>query len=208
MDKKILVFTPVNPLRPFAEKLNKLHRINVLGQNDTTLFDYIEKECLLPSNMQKEGLYRGQNIIRNFNESYIRFRNEYEFICKWDDDIILPAAILQRCLHIFRDTKNVGVGLFQEAYGAPNILKIAPVKDGWYGAFSRFYIYRMEAWSNIPVVLGSSSGDPDNPFQRGIKGIKHILDCHNVHLDHRACGNNIGLYKIILDLAEYMLMVR
>ena len=204
--KDILVFTPINPLRPFSEKLGCLHRHNVLGQNDTTLFDYVEQECLLPSNMQKEGLYRGQNVVRNFNEVYVRNKDKYKFICKWDDDIVMPAGTIQRCLQIFRDEKCIGVGLFQENYGAPNILKINPVKEGWTGAFSRFYIYRMEAWGVVPVILGSSSGDPDNKYQRSINGTKHILDCVNIHLDHRACGNNPALYKVLLDLAEYMVI--
>ena len=168
---------------------------------------YVEKECLLPSNMQKEGLYRGQNVIRGFNEAYRRHKNKYKYICKWDDDIVLPAGILQRCLQIFAGNKEcVGVGLFQEAYGAPNILKINPVKDGWTGAFSRFYIYKMDSWGTVPVVVGGSSGDPDNAFQQKLEGKKVILEVPSIHLDHRACKGNKDLYKVILDLAEYMLM--
>ena len=96
--------------------------------------------------------------------------------------------------------------MFQEGYGAPNILKIAPVKDGWYGAFSRFYIYRMSAWGVVPVTLGGGRGDPDNDYQKKLKGKKVILDVPSVHLDHRACKGNNPLYKVLLDLAEYMVM--
>ena len=177
----------------------------MLEQNDGSLFDYMEKECLLPSNMQKEGLYRGQNVIRNFNSVFAKFKDKYKYICKWDDDIVMPAGILQRCLQIFRDERCVGVGLFQEAYGAPNILKINPVKDGWTGAFSRFYIYKMDSWKTIPVVIGGSSGDPDNAFQQKLEGKKVILDVPSIHLDHRACKGNNDLYKIVLDMAQFFL---
>lgn len=213
MKKPILIFTPHNPLRPFAERLIKLHRKNV-EMNDSDLYDYIERECVLPTAMQKEGLYRGQNVIVNFNEVYHKNKGEYEFICKWDDDIILPPNILEHCYYLFRIpcTQNnwrpqstIGVGLFEEDYGAPNILMVNQ-RDSFYGAFSRFYIYRMEIWREIPVNIGSPRGDPDNAFQINLQGKKCILNTWSIHLDHRAINPHptygYAWYKTQLEIAE------
>ena len=216
IDKEIIVFTPVNPLRPFAERLKRLHHYNVM-QNDTKLYDYEEVECVLPSSLQKEGLYRGQNVIVEFNECYVRNQSKYNYICKWDDDFVLPSDILQRCLKIFRDEGCIGVGMFQESYGSANILKVNAVSEGWTGAFSRFYIYRMKDWNIVPVILGSSSGDPDNAFQKTLDGAKYILNVPSIHLDHRCCKRpdmtsggytTHDIYKVFLDMAEFLVMTQ
>lgn len=221
MKRALAVYTPVNPIRPFAWKLRDIHHFNVYDMNDRSLFDYEEEEVLLQHNLQKEGLWRGQNVVHHFNQFYERVRGKYEFICKWDDDMVLPKNIIRDCLRIFRkEPEVIGVGLFQEDYGAPIILMNEPRKEGWYGAFSRFYIYRMSVWGTVPVecpwlygetpetVRGEHSGDPDNSFQIAIKGEKRILEIPSIHLDHRVFSGDRGYgdYRVLLDLAYFNLV--
>ena len=212
--KDILIFTPVNPTRPFYEQLGELHKLNVQDsikfceiQYEDYGVEYIEKECLLPHSMQSRGIYRGQNIIRNFNMVYKSQGENYRFICKWDDDVLLPPTLLYRAVKVIEESQAVGAGLLQENYGAPNILMVNPKRDGFNGAFQRFYIYKTKVWKEVPVVMGSASGDPDQPFQKTIKGKKIVLDTPSIHLDHRACfygkKTNRDLYKVLLDLAYF-----
>jgi len=219
-----MIYTPVNPTRPFVGRLRRLHRFNV-EQNDQKLFDYMEEEVVLHPNLQKEGLWRGQNVIQHFNDFYDQVKHDYEFIGKWDDDIVLMPGIIGRVLKLFEDESLIGVGLFQEDYGAPNILMTDPLHpnsddkpSGWYGAFSRFYVYRMKVWGRIPVeapwlhgpqpetVRGEHSGDPDNEFQIRLKGKKHILNEAYIHIDHRALGEKAHeTYGLWVDLAYFLL---
>ena len=198
---RILVFTPVNPTRPFYERLQKLHDKNVAQNN--VHYKYVKRQCLLPHREQQSAQLRGVNVCRVFNEVYKKYKN-YEFICKWDDDIILPQNILRACLTIFdQDPKIVGVGLFQEEYGAPNILMTDQLKDGWYGAFSRFYMYRNREWGIIPIDV--KRGDPDNAFQiSSVGGKKEVLDVPSIHLHHRVFTDK--QYKVLLDIATFMLL--
>ena len=197
--RAFLVFTPVNPTRPFYERLRTLHQRNV-AQNAAKLYRYIEREVVSVGKLQNSGVFRGQNVCREFNEVYEKYGKDHKFICKWDDDIILPPNILNACRVVFDDDPEVvGVGLFQEEYGAPNILMTEPVKDGWYGAFSRFYCYRINKWGRIPIR--DQSGDPDNAFQKEIKGKKHVIDVPNIHLDHRCFTDR--QYKVLLDTATF-----
>jgi len=189
-------------LRPHVDKLRKLHRFCV-SQNDPRQFDYIERECVLPSIEQKEGFNRGRNIIQEFNLVYTKHKNNYRYICKWDDDIILPPNILNKTRQTIIENNAIGAGLFCVDYGRPTILMTNKYKDGFHGAFQRFYIYRMENWGKVPLL---QRGDPDQPFQRTLKGRKTILTSRVIHLDHRACPptNNHALYSVILDLASWM----
>lgn len=212
--KDLLIFTPVNPTRPFYEQLGELHRLNV---EDSIFYckskfkdygvNYVEKECLLPASMQNRGLYRGQNVIKNFNKIFKSQGAEYRYICKWDDDLLLPPTVLWNTLNLIEKEQAVGAGILQENYGAPNILMVNPRKNGFIGSFQRFYIYKTKVWKAIPVVMGQASGDPDQPFQRTIKGKKIVVNCPNVHIDHRACflgkKTNEALYKVMLDLAYF-----
>lgn len=211
--KEILVFTPVNPLRPHVDRLRKIHRYNVLSQNDQSLFTYIEEECVLPSALQKQGIYRGQNVIREFNNVYQANKHDYDYICKWDDDIILPSNILEFTRDKIVSGHAVGCGLFQEDYGAPTILMVNKRKEGFYGAFSRFYMYRMDKWGKVPCEMGGPRGDPDNAYQVRIQGKKLILECWSLHLDHRAIPLNkdqpyqdrYSLYRVMLDWIGFVL---
>jgi len=209
MKKLLAVYTPINPTRPWVGRLRKLHERNV-QQNDSSLFDYFSEEVLLPPRLQKEGLFRGQNVIKHFNQFYMRVKNDYEFICKWDDDIILKRDILAFAVSFFdRDPDLIGVGLFQEDYGKPFVLLEDPLElkgdkpRGWYGAFSRFYMYRMDVWDVIEIK--DKSGDPDNNFQLHLKGNKHILDVPSIHLDHRALAGNNEAYRVLIDFAAFFM---
>jgi hypothetical protein len=206
MTKPVLVFTPVNPLRPSVERLLDIHRYNVLDQNDNSLFHYVERECLLPSQMQSQGLYRGQNVVGEFNKVYSEHKHlNYRYICKWDDDVLLPPDIIYKTMNTIADNHLIGTGLFQEDYGAPNIVMVHPRETSFYGAFMRFYMYRMAKWGEVPVNLGSSSGDPDNAYQIRLKGKKEPLKTWSVHLDHRACKGNDDLYRLLLDWVSFNL---
>lgn len=197
--RPFLIFTPVNPTRPFYERLRQLHRANV-AQNIPKFYNYIEKEVVLPAHQQKSPQLRGVNVCRNFNMIYRKYAKDCQYICKWDDDILLPPGIINACRQVFEDDKDiVGVGLFQEEYGAPQILMTDTVKDGWYGAFSRFYCYRVNSWGLIPI--DEKRGDPDNAFQKNIVGKKFVLDVPNVHLDHRYCTEK--QYKVFLDITNF-----
>ena len=197
---KVLVFTPVNPTRPFYERLQKLHDLNV-SQNDPRLFKYVKKVCCLPAAQQASAQLRGVNVCREYNNVYNRYKKDFDYICKWDDDIILPPNILNACINLLEDDIELGgVGLFQEEYGAPNILMTDALKDGWYGAFSRFYMYDMNLWGEIPI--DEKRGDPDNAFQIKIEAKKEVLDVRSIHLDHRAFTDK--QYKVFLDLASFI----
>ena len=207
MKKLVCVYTPMNPMRPHYGRLKKLHERNV-AQNDRELFDYYSEEVMLPLREQKSPILRGRNVIRAFNDFYERVKDDYQFICKWDDDMIMPPDIIKTCYKILKhseykmkEIKIIGCGLFQEDYGAPNIL-MHPT-DGWYGAFSRFYMYRMDVWGVIPIDF--RSGDPDNDYQRTLKGNKHILDVPSIHLDHRAFPGRKDEYRVVMDVASFFI---
>ena len=198
MRARILVFTPVNPTRPFYERLNRVHDRNV-AQNSCR-YKYVKRQCLLSYKEQQSAQLRGVNVCRVFNEIYNKYR-DYEFLCKWDDDIVLPPNTLNACLQIFDDDPEViGVGLFQEEYGAPNILMCDQLADGFYGAFSRFYMYRTRVWGNITIDV--LRGDPDNAFQIALPGKKVILELPSLHLHHRVFSDK--QYKVFIDLADYI----
>ena len=204
MKKLVAVYTPMNPMRPHYGRLKKLHERNV-AQNDSSLFNYFSEEVMLPLREQKNPVLRGRNVIRHFNLFYERVKADYAYICKWDDDMVMPPDIIKECYKILKhseytmDETFIGVGLYQEDYGAPNIL-MKP-EDGWYGAFSRFYMYRMDVWGCIPVDF--RSGDPDNDYQRTLKGNKRILDIPTIHLDHRAFPENKEMYRVVVDVASF-----
>ena len=201
MTKNFLVFTPVNPTRPHHERLNILHRYNV-HQNHGAAFDYVEKQVRLPATQQAIPVLRGRHVIEVFNEVYKKNKGKYRYICKWDDDVILPRNILNMCRKTFDDDPETkGVGLFQETYGAPNILMANPMSEGWYGAFSRFYCYDMKVWGEIPLEY---HGDPDNAFQVGLNVKKQVLDVPSIHLDHRCMTEK--QYKVALDIASFIVM--
>lgn len=221
MKSRIALYTPINPRRPHVGLLKQIHLAN-LAQQGCDMY-YEDEEVCLHHNLQKEGLWRGQNVVHHFNQFYLRVKDDYEFIAKWDDDIILPRHTLEKCLRYFEDPQIVGCGLFQADYGMPTISMTDPLAigdeghpRGWYGAFSRFYIYRMSAWGEIPVecpwlygpmpetVRGEHSGDPDNAFQITITGRKHILNVPAIHLDHRALRGNDDAYRVFLDFGRFL----
>ena len=215
MKKLVAVYSPMNPARPSYGRLKRLHEANV-EQNDPSLFDYFSEEVLLHPNYHKHGLWRGQNVVHHFNQFYERVKHDYLYICKWDDDIILPPSIIDKCIWKLENSGYLGIGLFQEDYGKPNVLLENSLETGWYGAFSRFYMYRMDAWSKIPVetpwltgespnIEGHHSGDPDNSFQISLKGNKHILDVPSIHLDHRAFPNRNNEYRVMMDVAGFFI---
>jgi len=197
--KPFFVFTPVNPTRPYYERLNILHKRNV-DQNFRNLYHYYQKEVVLPPSQQCKPQLRGVNVCREFNEAIRKHAKGCQYICKWDDDIILPPNVLNSVRQIFDDDPDViGVGLFQEDYGAPNILMANQLSDGFYGAFSRFYCYRAGCWKQIPI--NEKRGDPDNAYQIGLNGKKHILELPSIHLNHRVFTDN--QYKVLLDMANF-----
>ncbi len=206
--KKLIVFTPVNPIRPFAEYLGFLHNANVYENimNCPMSYDinYVEESVFLPDIRQKQGLYRGQNVVRAFNEVYDKYKEQYEYICKWDDDILLPKDILLKAIDILdTNPEALGCGLFSTQYGAPNILMANQESEGFTNSFQRFYVYRMNVWNHIEIVA-SGSGDPDQAYQWSLEGKKIRLDIPHVHLDHRACQGNDDLYRVLLDMAYWM----
>lgn len=197
--KAFFVFTPINPTRPFYERLNILHKRNV-DQNFRSSYNYYEKEVVLPPSQQCKPQLRGVNVCREFNEAVRKHAKTAKYICKWDDDIILPPNILNSCRSILEDDPDIiGCGLFQEDYGAPNILMTNKLEDGFYGAFSRFYVYRADVWGQIPI--NEMRGDPDNAFQIGLQGKKHILNISSIHLNHRCFTDQ--QYKVLLDMATF-----
>ena len=210
----LLIFTPINPTRPFVEELTELHRLNVQDsikycekQFKDYGVDYVEKECLLLPSMQNRGQCRGQNVIKNFNRVYEEKGADYRYLCKWDDDILLPPRMLYRAIELMERERAVGVGLLQENYGAPTILMVNQRKDGFIGSFQRFYIYKVKVWGSVPCTLGGITGDPDQPYQQSIQGKKIVLNTPCIHIDHRSCFHGKvmkrDLYKVLLDLSYF-----
>lgn len=163
---------------------------------------YVTEQCVLAHDKQKEGIYRGQNVIRVFNEVYEKFKDKFEYICKWDDDILLPVNALSDTLNILESEDAVGAGLFSTQYGAPQILMANQETLGWTNNFQRFYIYRMSSWGNIDNK--DARGDPDQAFQARLIGKKIQLHMPHVHLDHRCTNGNDDLYRVFLDMAYWM----
>lgn len=204
--RKLLIFTPINPLRPYSEYLNQLHTVNVNENisNCPTKYSvkYVTEQCVLAHEKQQHGLYRGQNVVRVLNEIYEKYKDKFEYICKWDDDILLPVNTIKDTLNILENGDAIGAGLFSTQYGAPRILMVDPETIGWTNNFQRFYIYRMNVWGHIETP--EPRGDPDQVYQIGLEGKKIQLHIPHVHLDHRACDGNDDLYRVLLDMATWM----
>lgn len=200
-----MIFTPINPLRPYAEYLNQLHTANVnenIGQCLVSWnIKYVTEQCVLRGQRQESGVQRGQNVVRTLNEVYDKYKDKFEYICMWHDDILLPVNTIKDTLEVLDRTGAVGAGLWSSQYGAPNILMIDQESQGFTNSFQRFYVYRMSNWGNILI---GEHGDPDQYFQKDIEGQKIELHIPHVHLDHRATRDNDDLYRVLLDMANWM----
>lgn len=217
--KDLLIFSLTNPLRPFTEQLDELHRQNVKDNiyvASKYKINYIERECYLRPSMQKWIVKAGQNVVKTMNEIYIENLGKYKYFCRWDDDMLLPTFAINVALMTIQRERAIGAGLFFE--NVPQlVLMTNPKSEGWMGNFQRFYIYRCDVWAEIPVIVGSEIGDPDDPYQRSLKGKKIQLNFPSVHLDHRGFSGYpeldgktepddwraLGNYKVILDLATF-----
>lgn len=207
--KHLFIYTPHNPTRPSAEKLLALHNLN-LAQNNRELFDYEAEEVVLPLTMQNIAYERGRNVVRAWQRT-ISSHMDYKYIGKWDDDVILPPNTIQQCLIMLDNDQCDGVGIFEEDYGAPNILAVNQCSQGWDGAFSRFYIYKTRLWRQFVtnpewVPERGKRCDGDNPYQREVlaSARKHVLNIPSIHLDHR-CLAEPREYKVLIELAMFLL---
>ena len=203
---KILVYTPMNPTRPYAEYLEILHTQNV-EENLVNLpirwkSKYVSEQVVYVDSRQESGVCRGKHVIESFNQVYEKYKDRYEYICKWDDDLLLPERGLMEVLRLLeKDTEAIGAGLFSTQYGAPNILMANQETEGFTGAFQRFYVYRMSVWGHIQVE--GRSGDPDQNYQWQLTGKKIQVEMPHIHLDHR-CMPNDNLYRVLLDVAYWV----
>lgn len=208
--KPLLVFTPTNPLRPHHHKLIKLHRMNI-NQNNPGIFDYIEKECVLPTKQQKSGLKRCRNWVNQMNQVFKKEGKKYRYFCKWDDDMLMPPNILHTCIKRLEEDSAespegenaLGIGCFHPDYGKSAMLMTHP-EEAFYGAFHRFFIYHSDVWGIVPTL----EQDPQQVFQTKIEGKKLILNDFHLHLDHRAIpeSKEYIFYRLMLDFISFIWM--
>jgi len=136
-------------------------------------------------------VHRGIHVIEEFNKVFRKYGKRYEYVCKWDDDLLLIESAVKKTLMLLdKDQDAVGAGLFSSQYGAPFILMANQETQGFRGAFQRFYVYRTKNWGEVDVKYDGVSGDPDQAHQEFLEGRKIQLHFPHVHLDHRAVPND------------------
>ncbi len=147
----------------------------------------------------------GSKIINAFNAGLETLDNDFDVICKFDADIILPDDYLERIIHLFNSDKKIGI-----AGGLAFIKK----KDKWvYETIASkdhvrgpFKAYRKSCFANIGGLKESIGWDTVDTLLAQYYGWKVKTD-KNLYVKHlKPTGKNYnkeskfsfgeGLYKM------------